>query len=194
MEAANLVVRIDRAVRPRLPPLIRRLAHELDLDGVEVLEDQGVDAESGHPRHFHVEVAKTAGPELQRAVRDRERDHGHLPAARRPPGQVRPAEEGHRAARCADVVAEINVIGVGHVEVDGLLYEAKTQDADVEVDVLLHVTRDAGHVVDSGNVGGHPIASYPAGQNERTYVSPCTYYLPSQLVPTPVAPLRDATG
>src|ERR1700687_383840 len=167
VEAANLVVRIDRAVRPRLPPLIRRLTHELDLDGVGILEDQRIDAETGHPRGFHVEVTKTAGPELQRAGRDRERDHGHLPAARAPPGQVRPPEEGHRASWRAEVIAEIDVVGVGHVEVDGLLYEAETQHADVKVDVLLHVTRDARHVVDSGNVGGHRIASYPAGQTSE---------------------------
>src|SRR5712692_4720616 len=155
MEAPDLVMGIDRSIGPWLPTFVWRLAGELDLDAVEVPEDQGVNAEADRPRGLDAELSQAAGPELQRASRDRERHHGHLPAACRPPGEVGPAEKGHRAPRRAEIVAEIDVVGVGHVEVDCLLYEAEAEDADVEVDVLLDVAGDACDVVDSGNVGRH---------------------------------------
>jgi hypothetical protein len=46
-------------------------------------------------------------------------------------------------------VAEIEVIGAGIVEVDGLLHEAKAQDTRVEVEVAAGGARDGGDVVDA---------------------------------------------
>src|SRR5207245_511788 len=91
VEAADLVMRIDRAVRPWLPALVGRFPGQLDLD----------------------------------------------------------------------------VVGVGDVEVDGLLDEAKSEDADIEIDVLLNVARDARHVVNSGNVGGQSHRLLPAGRTKK---------------------------
>src|SRR5260370_24677262 len=68
---------------------------------------------------------------------------------------MRPAEEGHRASWRAEVVTEVQVVGVGNVEVDGLLYEPETEDADVEIDVLLDVAGDARDVVDTRHIGRH---------------------------------------
>src|SRR5438128_2886937 len=167
VEAADLVMRIDRAVRPWLPALVGRFPGQLDLDAVEVLEHQSVGAEAGWACASDAELAQAPGPELQRPARDGERDHGHLPTPRRPPRQVGPAEEGHGAARRTEVVAEIDVVGVGDVEVDGLLDEAKSEDADIEIDVLLNVARDARHVVNSGNVGGQSHRLLPAGRTKK---------------------------
>src|SRR5207248_10300673 len=64
-------------------------------------------------------------------------------------------EEGHGGARRAQVVGEVEVVGVRDVEVDRLLDEAEAEYVDVEVDVLLHVAGDAGDVVDTRRAFGH---------------------------------------
>src|SRR5207253_1345104 len=51
------------------------------------------------------------------------------------------------------MIAEVQVIGVGQILVDALLHEAQAQHADVEIDVLLDVAGDAGHVVNARNAG-----------------------------------------
>src|SRR5438477_2192431 len=181
MKAADGVMGIDWAVRPWLPALIGRVTGQLDLDAVEILEHQRVDAEARGPGELDIQAAEAPRPELERSAGDRERDHGHLPASRRPPRQVRPAEKRHGAAWSAEVVAEVDVVGVGDVEVDGLLDEAKAEYADVEVDILLNVARDACDVVNSGNVGGQSHRLLPSRTKEPN-VSPYLEYLLPQLL------------
>src|SRR5713101_8323052 len=95
--------------------------------------------EAGGARRLDVQIAQSLRPELKRPFRDREADSRHLSAARPPLGPGGPAEEGHRGPRRAEVVPEVNVVRVGHVLVDALLYETQAEHGDVEVDVLLNV-------------------------------------------------------
>jgi hypothetical protein len=60
-----------------------------------------------------------------------------------------PREERQDRARLAEGIAEIEVIGTGIVEIDGLLHEAKAQDTRVEVQVAAGGARDGGDVVDA---------------------------------------------
>ena len=64
---------------------------------------------------------------------------------------VGPGEEGHDGAWGAGVVAEVEVVGAGVVEVDGALDEAEAEDLGVEVEVLLGVGGDGGDVVEAGD-------------------------------------------
>jgi hypothetical protein len=59
-------------------------------------------------------------------------------------GELEPSED--RAGRSL-LVAEVQVVGVGRVEVDGLLHQPQAQDVGVELDVLLRVAGDHGDVV-----------------------------------------------
>ena len=65
----------------------------------------------------------------------------------RPRGNALPGEERHERAGAASLVAVVEVVRAGVVEVDGLLDESQPEAADVEVDVLLRVARDSGDVV-----------------------------------------------
>ena len=55
-------------------------------------------------------------------------------------------------ARLAGLVAVVEVVGLGIVEVDGLLDQPETQSAGVEVHITLRLARDGGYVVDSGGL------------------------------------------
>jgi hypothetical protein len=65
-------------------------------------------------------------------------------AARDGAGELEPRED--RAGR-AGLVPEVEVIGLGLVEVDGLLDQAQAQHVRVERDVRLRVARDHRDVV-----------------------------------------------
>jgi hypothetical protein len=71
------------------------------------------------------------------------------PVPWRPRRSAGPQEERHDAARVADVIAEVEVVGLGIVEVDGTLDEAQAEHPDVEVEVALRVAGDRGDVMDA---------------------------------------------
>jgi hypothetical protein len=73
-------------------------------------------------------------------------DHARARAAASGPWELEPGQD--RPGR-AGLVAEVQVVGVGLVEVDGLLDEPQAQHARVEVDVRLRVSRDHGDVVEA---------------------------------------------
>jgi hypothetical protein len=60
---------------------------------------------------------------------------------------VGPGKEGEDGAGGAEVVAEVEVVGAGVVEVDGALDEAEAEDLGVEVEISLRVGGDGGDVV-----------------------------------------------
>jgi len=64
-------------------------------------------------------------------------------------GGARPDEEGHDRARPSELVAVVEVVRAGVVEVDRLLDQPQAQHPDVEVDVALGVAGDRGHMVDA---------------------------------------------
>ena len=71
-----------------------------------------------------------------------------------------PGEEGEDGAGGAEVVAEVEVVGAGVVEVDGALDEAEAEDLGVEVEVGLGVGGDGGDVVKTDDgLSGHGVTS-----------------------------------
>src|SRR5213078_1903730 len=127
--------------------------HQVELDAVGVVDGDHIAFETRRARRLDVQVAQSLHPEPERPLRNREADSRHLAAARAPLWPGGPAEEGHRGPRRAEVVAEVDVVRVRHVLVDALLNEAQTEHADVEVDVLLNIACDAGHVVNARDGG-----------------------------------------
>ena len=93
---------------------------------------------------------QTVVPELDRVLGgDAEDDPVHHPAAGSALGGVRVLEEREIAAGAALLVGVEEVVDGRVVLVDGLLDEAETEDAGVEVDVARRVRSDAGDVVDT---------------------------------------------
>jgi hypothetical protein len=76
---------------------------------------------------------------------------------------VGPWEEGHDGAGGAGVVAEVEVVGAGIVEVDGALDQAEAEDLGVEVEVALRVRRDGGDMVEAEDGLWHGISFLSAG-------------------------------
>ena len=71
------------------------------------------------------------------------------PAPAEPRVGVGPGEEGEDGAGRAGVVAEVEVVGAGVVEVDGALDEAEAEAFGVEVEIGLRVGGDGGDVVET---------------------------------------------
>jgi len=124
----------------------RRIAErghdELQPEAVVVLESQRVAVADGAVEPLLPEVERGGGGdgELERV------DLAHARAAARGAGELEPGED---RARRALLVAEVEVVRLGRVEVDGLLDEAKAQQVRVERDVALGVPRDHRDVVQS---------------------------------------------
>src|SRR5207245_11131341 len=78
-----------------------------------------------------------------------DRRDGDLARRLAPVSRAGPGEEGHDAARIADLVAEVEMVGLRIVEIHGALHQPEAEHAHVEVEVLLRVTRDRGDVVDA---------------------------------------------
>src|SRR4029077_1697465 len=110
VEAADRVVFADRRLGPRLPAIVRRLADELERDAVGVAERYGVGVEPADPAVLDPELAQPAAPPVERGGRHRERDGRDLPAPHLLLRPGRPAEEGHRGAWRAQVVAKVDVV------------------------------------------------------------------------------------
>ncbi len=142
VEAADRGTLVDRALFPRHPALIGGVTDQLELDAVRVDHHDAFASETARPPDAQTERAQAAVPVVKRT----------------PLRPGRPAKEGHCRARRAEVVAEIDVVGVGEVLVDALFDEAQAQDTDIEVGAFLDVPSDGGHVVDAGHAGWHGLS------------------------------------
>ena len=80
---------------------------------------------------------------------DAPREDDELTCPYAPARRVRPGEEGHDRPWTTPAVAVVEVIGLGIVEVDGLLDQPEPENARVEVHVALRLAGDGGYVVDS---------------------------------------------
>jgi hypothetical protein len=64
---------------------------------------------------------------------------------------ARPGKKREEAPGTASLVAKIEVIGSRIVEVYRALYQPEAQEASVEVEVSLRITRDGGDVMDAAD-------------------------------------------
>ena len=92
---------------------------------------------------------ETLEPEGERCAGNGQRNRGELARALSPPLRPRPWEESEERSRAPRFVAVVQVVSVGVVEVHRPLHQAKPEDAGVEVDVPLHITRDHRDVMDA---------------------------------------------
>src|SRR5690606_12424513 len=92
-------------------------------------------------------------PEIDRARSDREGRHRDLPRTLPAAPRARPGEEGHDRPGRADLVAEVEVVGLRVVEVHRALDEPQPEEPDVEIEVPLRIARDRGDVVDAEDLG-----------------------------------------
>ena len=97
----------------------------------------------------HALLDETVRPVADGALRHPE--HGLLGLADAEPARsgMLPREEGQDRAGLAGLVAVVEVVGAGIVEVDGLLDQAQAERAGVEVEVAAGRARDGRDVVDA---------------------------------------------
>src|SRR2546426_8866772 len=73
-------------------------------------------------------------PESQCARQDGERRDGDLACPLAPGSRAGPREEGHDASRIADLVAEVEMVGLRIVEIHGALHQPEAEQPHVEID------------------------------------------------------------
>src|ERR1041385_5287615 len=91
-------------------------------------------------------------PVADRACRNAERRLLRLADAEMPGRCVLPGKEREDRAGLALLVAVIEVIGAGIVEVDGLFHQPQAEHAGVEIEIAFGTPRDGGDVMDAGHV------------------------------------------
>src|SRR6266508_3159564 len=92
-------------------------------------------------------------PEAEGGREYREGGDGYLPGALSPAPGPGPREEGQDAAGGTGLVAEVEVIGLGGGEVHRTLDQTEPEQASVEIQVTLRVTRDSGDVMKAEDAG-----------------------------------------
>ncbi len=126
------------------------MSDELDLHAVGV----------GEGEDFFFEAARAAGegdvkvdeallPVGEGRGGDAEGSVGDFADAGGAAADAGPGEEGEDGAGGAEVVAEVEVVGAGVVEVDGALDEAEAEALGIEVEVGLGVGGDGSDVVET---------------------------------------------
>ncbi len=88
-------------------------------------------------------------PVAERRRRHAERSLLGLPDAAAAGGRVLPGEEGQDRAGRAGLVAVIEVIGAGIIEIDGLLDEPQTERPRIKLEISQRVTGDCGDMMDT---------------------------------------------
>ena len=78
-------------------------------------------------------------------------DHARAGPTRPGAGELEPGQDGSRRAL---LVAEVEVVRLGRVEVDRLLHQPQPEDVRVELDVPLRVAGDHGDVVHAFELHG----------------------------------------
>lgn len=83
-------------------------------------------------------------------------------------------EEGEDTAGIAVLVAVVEVVYFGGVEIDSLFDETHAEDACIEIDIVLSVAADGGNVMDAGNELRHR-AQISYFYKKKTWVSLINY-------------------
>ena len=156
-KAADRVLGRDLAAAPGALALGAGDADEREAHAVRVPERQHGLAEALLGRLVrHALLDEAVGPEADRFLRHPERRLLRLADSGPSRRHMGPGEEGQDGAGPPGLVAEIEVIGAGIVEVHGLLDEPQAERPGVEVAVAAGVAGDRGDVVDA--VLGHGLS------------------------------------
>jgi hypothetical protein len=129
------------------------LAHE----SVAVLEgdDALILVAGSRLRELDLLSDQSFDPETDRAWEYRERGDSYLASALSSPPRVRPGKKRKNAPRAPLLITKVKMIGGRVVEVYGTLYEPETEDAGIEIEISLGITRDTGDMVDTGSAEAH---------------------------------------
>jgi len=123
---------------------------ELDLHAVGVGEGEDFFVEAaGAAGEGDVEVDEALLPEGEGRGGDAEGGVGDFAGASGAASGVGPGEEGEDGAGGASVVAEVEMVGAGVIEVDRAFDEAEAEAFGVEVEVGLGVGGDGGDVMET---------------------------------------------
>src|SRR6185295_1039918 len=157
VDAADGVFGGDAGARPTRLRVDRWMGDELTHESFVVLEgdDALVVIASGRLLEFDPLFDQSLDPEPDGAGENRKRSDRDLSAALPAAAGIGPGKEGENAARTSRLVAEIEVIGRGIVEVDGALDQPQPEDPGVEIEISLGIAGDAGYVVDAGGSESH---------------------------------------
>ena len=86
--------------------------------------------------------------------RHHERHRGDLTGSSFSPHRIGEGKEREDGTGPPDFISIVEVIDIGGIEIDGLLHQAQTEKAAIEVEVLLGVARQGGDVMDSQDAHG----------------------------------------
>src|SRR5436190_4405232 len=144
------MLRVDRALLPRGDRTGARGFDELEAKTVWIAEGEDSFAKPFAPLSDRdAELQQPRPPICAGSRRNRERDGRHLTRANRPLSRLRPGKEREDRSRCAVLVAKIEVIRFGIVEVDGELHQAKGEGGRIEVEIPLRIAGDGGDVMNA---------------------------------------------
>src|SRR3990172_3342339 len=170
VHAADRVLRRDRRVIPGGPKRTVscvRSGDQFQIEAVRIGEGDDLLIEpSDRPLKGHAARAEAADPVIQRTFGNGKRDRRRLAHAGNSRCAAGPGEKGEFRPGMPEGVAVEEVIGSGVILVHAALHQAQTQQADIEVDVLLGISRNGRHVMDAPQLHYSPmtrsIASPPA--------------------------------
>jgi hypothetical protein len=96
---------------------------------------------------FHIEYGQTISPEGQRTLGNREGGDADLARAGAATTGPRKREVGHDRTGRAHLIAIVEVINLGRVEIDGLFHAAQAKGLGEKIVVGLRSARQRGDVV-----------------------------------------------
>ena len=150
MNAANRVLRGDDRIGP--DPGGRRAVgrDELEPESVRVYQPDGLLSETSRYLEYpKLVLRQPVPPEVERSSRYRQGDDAHFSAAHPAAEGARPGEEGHQTPGLTDLVAEVEVVGAGIVEIHRPLHQPQPEEPRVEIEIALGISRDRGDVVNA---------------------------------------------
>ena len=92
---------------------------------------------------------QTLDPEPQGSRRNREPHRGDLPRALTSPGATRPGEKRDEGPGAPGLIAVVEMITAGIIEIDRELHQPQPEHAGVKIEIALWIARNGGDVMDS---------------------------------------------
>src|SRR5450432_2044728 len=136
-------LRSNRALLPSFSVLSRIGFDQLESESVRIMEaNERLTETWAGLFNRDVVVLESPGPIFGRARRHSVTCGDDLASADAPASSIGPWKECDDCARVPNPVAEVKVIGARIVEVDRPLHQTQAQNARIEVEVSLRVTRD----------------------------------------------------
>src|SRR6266446_6256949 len=132
-----------------------RADNELEHQSVRIQKTNGFISECS--RNFfgdHMICTQSLFPKCHRILWNGEADGGHLPAPPSASSRSRPGEKGNDGSRTPDVIAKIEMITPGIVEIYSRFDQMQPERLGVKVEIALRISRNRGDVVDAGAAHG----------------------------------------